>query len=140
MAGQSGNTQQETTRLLTPPSRSAMAEAMTDIHGNPTPHYAYIPAPPLPPPRQVPFPGLCLFIWLYALLACLYVTGLTSQFPRSGWHDALAVAGLLPAMAVAACWPLVRRISTIGPLLYVLPGLALLTVPFALDFYLMYGR
>jgi hypothetical protein len=113
---------------------------MTDIWGNPTPRYVYVPAPQLSPPRPVPFPGLCLFVQLYALFAFLYVVGLVSAFPRTGWHDALVAAGLLPSLIVAACWPSVRRIPAIGPVLYVLPALALITVPFAFDFYLMFGR
>jgi hypothetical protein len=117
-----------------------MVRAMTDIYGNPTPSYIYVPVPPHRRSRPVPFPGLCLFIQLYALFAFLYVVGLVSAFPRTGWHDALLAAGLLPSLIVAACWPSVKHIPAIGPALYVLPGLALITVPFAFDFYLIFGR
>lgn len=113
---------------------------MTDIWGHPVPRTIYVAVPPLAPPRPVPLPGLCLILMLYALLVCLYVTGLVSQFPRSGWHDALAAGGVLPTLIVAACWPSVRRIRVIGAAIYVLPALALAILPFALDFYLMFGR
>lgn len=113
---------------------------MTDIWGNPVPHYIYVPTSPLPPPRHVPFPGLSIVVMLYALFAGLYVTGLVSHFPRTGRHDALIAAGTVPTLIIATAWPSVRRIRAIGPVLYVLPGLALAILPFAIDFYLIFGR
>jgi hypothetical protein len=119
---------------------------MTDIHGNPTPNYVYVPVYPDYYADCTPFAKLgadffdsavCL---LYAIFALLYVLGFLSGLPRTGWHDALAAAGVLLSMLAGPYWPSVRRIPAIGPLLYFLPGLALATLPFSLDFYLMFGR
>ena len=119
---------------------------MTDIYGNPTPSYVYVPVHPYVPAPCTPFVKLgadfmesAVFL-LYIAFALLYVFGFLSGLPPTGWHDALAAAGVLLSMIAGAYWPSVRRIPAIGPALYFLPGLALATLPFTLDFYLMFGR
>ena len=124
---------------------------MTDIHGNPEasypePHYVYVPVYPYRPIAGTPFVSLgaefmdSAVFMLYIAFALLYAFGFINCLPRTGWHDALAAAGVLPSLLAATCWPSVRRIPTVGPVLYFLPGLALATLPFAFDFYLMFGR
>lgn len=117
---------------------------MTDIYGNPEPQRIYIPVYPYVPAPSTPFAKLgddffnSAAILLYVTFALLYAFGFGP--PRTFWHDALAAAGLLPCLIAAAWWPSVKRIPAIGPLLYFLPGLALVMLPFALDAYLMFGR
>jgi hypothetical protein len=119
---------------------------MTDIYGNPEPRHIYVPVYPYVSARGTPFVKLgadfldsAVFL-LCAVFASLYGFGFAGFPTRSFRHDALAAAGLFLSMIAAAYWPSVRRIPAVGPLLYFLPGLALATLPFALDFILMFGR
>jgi hypothetical protein len=79
-------------------------------------------------------------VWPYAAFALLYGLGLVAPWPRTGGHTAAVAAGGFASLLAAAHWPAVRRLPAPGPLLYFLPGLLVLTLPFALDFYLMFGR
>ena len=115
---------------------------MTDIWGNPEPRHIVVPvyhAAPTPA-RPVPYPGLCLLVIVSAVVAFLYVVGLISAFPRSGWHDAIFAAAFGLSFAVGTRWEAVRRIPLIGPAVYALPTYALLAAPFVLDAYLMLRR
>ena len=114
---------------------------MTDIHGNPEPHYIHSPVYPYRPPQahSLPHlePGLTCLVLVYALFAILYVLGFVSFLPRTGWHDTLVAAASCPSLIAGACWESVKKIPHVGLFLYLLPGLAVATAPFALDFYLM---
>src|SRR5262245_37441246 len=129
---------------------------MTDIWGNPDVtdlrgyaderDYRFDPCYSCEPRDILPFPYFgqenlpsAIFL-LYVLFAILYVPGLVSSLPRTGWHDALVGAAAFPSLLAAACWPKVQRLPYVGSLLYCLPALALALSPFALDFYLMFGR
>jgi hypothetical protein len=131
---------------------------MTDIHGNPDlADLGHDPVmgdgrlapfhPAIDRPRDdLPFspiePGLssaAIFL-LYAAFALPYVYGFVGFLPRTSWHNAAVAAAALPSLLAAGFWPEVRRIPIIGPALYLVPGLALATLPFSFDFYLMFGR
>lgn len=119
---------------------------MTDIYGNPVPQRIYVPVYPYVPVGGTPFAKLgadfmesAVFL-LYIAFALLYVFGFISVLPRTIRHDAFAAAGVLPSLLAGVYWPSVRRIPVIGPALYFLPGLAVATLPFTLDFCLMFGR
>jgi hypothetical protein len=87
---------------------------------------------------QEEVPGFIVLI--YALFTTLYGFGLVSFLPRTGWHNALLAAAFVPTCIVCWLWPLTEHIPHAGRLIYLLPALALPLAPFALDFYLMYGR
>jgi hypothetical protein len=119
---------------------------MTDIYGNPTPSYVYVPVYPYVPAPCTPFVKLgadffdsAVFL-LYAIVALLYVFGLLIALPRTACHDALVAAGVLPSLIAGPYWPSVRHIPAVGQAIYYLPVLALAMLPFAFDFYLMFGR
>jgi hypothetical protein len=119
---------------------------MTDIWGNPTPHRIYVPVHPYCPVDGTPFVRLgaefmeSAVVVLYIVFALLYFFGFASGIPRTGWCDTLAAAAVVPSLLVGAYWSAVRRIPRIGSVIYFLPGLAVAMLPFALDFYLMFGR
>lgn len=118
---------------------------MTDIHGNPEPRRVFVPIPSCRAgdagsPTPTPYAGLGLLVIVGAVVAFLYVVGLFGAFPRSGLHDAvLAVASGL-CFAAGTCWEAVERIPRVGTIVYLLPGLALAVLPFAIDSYLMCVR
>ena len=56
------------------------------------------------------------------------------------FYEVLSETAKHPSLIAATYWPQVRRIPAIGPVMYFLPGFALATLPFALDFTLMFGR
>jgi hypothetical protein len=115
---------------------------MADIYGNPDPrYYRHMPDQPSTGfPSYPPFPGLCLIVELYAVFAFLYVLGLASAFPRTGWHDAILAVTFCLSCVAWTRWDSVKKIPYIGMFIYFLPGLSLIAVPFALDFYLIFGR
>jgi hypothetical protein len=115
---------------------------MTYIPGNPAPHRVNVPVFPNRRTRHAttPFPGLCLLVMGWAVAAFLYVVGLVSAFPRSDRHDAILVSAFCLSFSAGLCWEGVKRIPCIGWVIYALPTLALIAVPFGLDVYLIARR
>lgn len=116
---------------------------MTDIHGNPEPRRVYVPihydriGPATTP---APYPGLGLLVIAGAVVAFLYVAGLFGAFPRSGRHDAILAVAFSLCFAAGSYWDLVRRIPRVGRVIYALPALALIVIPYAIDAYLIVRR
>jgi hypothetical protein len=73
----------------------------------------------------------------WAVVAFLYVVGLVRVFPRSDRHDAMLAVAFCLSFAAGLCWESVRRIPYIGRVIYAIPTLALIAVPFGLDVYLI---